>query len=142
MKQILIQDYLSVDICNKNPTHLYVFGDNMMRMGRKGQAAIRYCNNSFGVVTKNKPGWNESDFFSDKDSELRAMKHDLNQLRDIYYSTYNRFTHIIFPKGGLGTGLAKLPTNSPVIFNELCLYLKLVWDLDMNESGFYNDNQV
>ena len=45
----------SVDLLNKYPHVIFVFGDNMIRKGKGGQAIISDCQNSFGISTKRYP---------------------------------------------------------------------------------------
>src|SRR6185437_11401462 len=49
------------------PNSLFVFGDNLQRRGRGGQAAIRDAANAVGLPTKRAPRWDEAAFFTDAD---------------------------------------------------------------------------
>lgn len=45
----------TIQLLNQNKHKIYVFGDNMKRYGKGGQAVIRDCPNSFGIPTKRYP---------------------------------------------------------------------------------------
>ena len=71
MNNIVVERY-SVELCKKNPEIIFVFGDNLLEIGKAGQAIIRDCENSFGIPTKRKPCTKENCYFSDKEDELFA----------------------------------------------------------------------
>ena len=58
------------------PEKIYVFGDNMKRYGKRGQAVIRDEPNAFGVATKRHPSMYDWAFFSDKDDEFECVIDD------------------------------------------------------------------
>ena len=87
---------------------IFVFGDNMEKWGKKGQAVIRAMPNAFGVPTKREPKTYEAAYFSDQEDEIAALE---SSLRALY--TLSRTHTLVFPKGGLGTGLAEMETRSP-----------------------------
>jgi len=91
-----------------DPDTLRVFGDNLDRAGKGGQAVIRDQRNTFGIATKRAPRRDEAAYFSDKPDEIKAVKADIARL----LATGKEF---VIPKGGLGTGLAQLQNRSPKI---------------------------
>lgn len=105
----------SIELCQANPDKVYVFGDNLIRAGTAGQACIRREYNSFGVPTKRYPAVTEHSYFSDAACE---RNHVLNALRELYQM--GKFRTLVFPKDGIGTGLAKMPEKSPLIYKEMC----------------------
>lgn len=109
----------SIELCDQNPDKLYVFGDNLIGKGCKGQAVIRYCVNSFGIPTKRLPAMTQESFFADRADEKEAV---LILLRRLYIlsDTYT----LVFPKAGLGTGLARMDEKSPEIFKLMKEILK------------------
>lgn len=115
---IEIADHYSVDLCRANPAKVYVFGDNLIRAGTAGQACIRKEPNAFGVPTKRYPATTEHSYFHDAPCE---REHVLRALRDLYAMA--RVRDIVFPSAGLGTGLAKMPEKSPLIYAEMCQIL-------------------
>lgn len=112
---VSIVDIFSIDICREYPYSIFVFGDNLDRSGRGGQAIIRYEPNAFGVPTKRFATMHDSAFFSDSECE---RQHVLMSLRELWGMAKHR--DIVFPSAGLGTGLAKMPEKSPLIFSEMC----------------------
>lgn len=112
--------------------------DNMSRSGKGGQAIIRGLPNSYGVSTKIAPSRDERAYYSDElSSELMTKVievtfGDLLHLRRLFME--NWYSHIVFPVGGLGTGLAQLPKRAPGIFFRL--------DNELQESyGIYHDKE-
>jgi len=97
-----------------NRDTLYVFGDNMQRTGRGGQAReMRGEPNTIGVPTKWGPGRREADYFSDADA-------DNPHVRDAILGAFAQIRHtlhlgrnVVIPADGLGTGLAELPVRAP-----------------------------
>lgn len=104
--------YLSVDMCRENPDTIYVFGDNLLGVGKGGQAMIRDEPNTFGIPTKRAPGTNKADYFSDKNDEAVAIRKAVNKLLKL-----SRKNVVVFPEDGLGTGRAKMKEKSPVLFS-------------------------
>lgn len=136
-------DILSPQICRDNPTKLYVFGDNLMQVGKGGQAIIRDEPNAYGIPTKRKPSMSEDAFFSDKQEEFDVVLEALSDLRDEGYLSapspidedygmghyLEQYETVVLPIDMVGTGLAMLPEKSPKIFE----LIKLFW---MSREGF------
>lgn len=101
----------------KDSTDLFVFGDNLQRVGKGGQAIIRDLPNSIGLVTKKEPNNNPESFFND--SELD--KNQICILQDILDIKYKQIlgSQLVFSEGGYGTGLSKLPEFAPLTFSKL-----------------------
>jgi hypothetical protein len=127
------RDY-TVDWCLTQPNKLFVFGDNALRRGKSGQAQIRDIRNAFGIITKLKPSYDASAYFSDNDlvKFKRLIDNDFMRLE----KQFDSFQWIVFPKHGIGTGLSQLPTKAPQCFAYLCQKIQLVTGLTMNEKGF------
>ena len=118
--------YTNTEVKN-NPDKIYIFGDNNLRRGKGGQAIIRDHENAFGISTKKHPGRNENDYFNDR--QLKRNK----KIIDFDISKIKKDGRpIVFPKDGIGTGLAKLKEKAP----ETYAYLK---QRLLNEFGFNND---
>jgi len=118
IKSSLIKRY-SIETVKKYPNKIFVFGDNLEGRGKAGQAIIRDQNNSFGIPTKRKPSMNEDSFFSDKNDEKEIV---INKLKELYSIGLSK-KEIVFPLDGLGTGLSKMETMSPNIFNLMNEYI-------------------
>ena len=98
-----------------NPDVLYVFGDNVDRVGLGGQAGeMRGEPNAVGVATKWNPSMNESAFFDDADYDRIAKIIDTD-FEPLFKAALNGKT-IIIPADGLGTGLSEMPTRCPKLY--------------------------
>jgi hypothetical protein len=105
------------NMIRRNPTTLFVFGDNFKRVGYGGQAAeARGEPNSVGIVTKLSP-----------DTFLLDSMHELVQPAIV--TAFTRLANqlvagndVVWPADGVGTGLARLPEMAPGIHEgiELC----------------------
>lgn len=107
-------DMFTEEIVKNNPNKLFVFGDNMLRYGKGGQAIIRDLPNTLGIVTKREPGTSTNAYFSDAIDEMHELDWDIARLNMIKNSKV--FTHIVFPSKGLGTGRAQMKSKSPMIY--------------------------
>lgn len=123
--EILYMDRYDIKTCREHPDKLFVFGDNMKRKGRGGQAVIRYEPNAFGIATKRCPSMASEAFFSDAPDEMATLMGDLRRLYKLNPSV------IVFPSFGIGTGLARMKEVSPEIF-------QLMNDILLNHFGIIN----
>lgn len=98
-----------------NPDVLYVFGDNVDRVGLGGQAGeMRGEPNAVGVATKWSPSMRETSFFDDSDYEHISKIIDAD-FEPLFKAALNGKT-IILPADGLGTGLSEMPTRCPKLY--------------------------
>ncbi|EGC28562.1 hypothetical protein DICPUDRAFT_13427, partial [Dictyostelium purpureum] len=97
--------------------HLYVFGDNDLKMGCKGQAIIRYLPNTIGIPTKKKPSKHANSYYTDSEFELNKTKID-NAIKELFEKSKN-YKYIVFPSNGFGSGLAELDKRAPNTFKYL-----------------------
>ena len=121
---VVVQEaWYSIEQCKANPRSIYVFGDNLLRVGEAGQASIRSCNNAIGIATKKKPSMLESSFFSDKEYDKLEpfLKKEIDKIVSIMFS--DNLDTLVFPIDGLGTGLSKLPQMAPKVFLALSALL-------------------
>ena len=96
----------------RNPQVLYLFGDNLLRIGYGGQAAeMRDEPNAVGVATKKAPGMGSKDFFTDDEylENIEIIHDDLKRARDHLIAG----GIVVVPSDGLGTGLSELPKRAP-----------------------------
>jgi hypothetical protein len=121
----------TVKKCRDNPNKLYVFGDNLRQTGCKGQAIIRDEPNSFGIPTKREPSIKKGAFFSDKHYEYFVVKQALNDLE--FFA--EDFDALVFPKDGLGTGLARMEEKSPFLFKYMNAQLKKRFGVDYERKN-------
>lgn len=111
-----------------NPDHIFLFGDNQARKGKKGQAQIRGMKNAMGVRTKRIPSTTPSSFLADKNyqSNLKMMKEDFLMAIE----AVPKGGTLVFPKDGLGTGLAELPQRAPKTYLWLKEFSEMLTSLD------------
>lgn len=106
--------FYNEEFCLKNKDALIVFGDNLIKKGKAGQAAIRDCKNAYGIPTKRLPSMNPDAFFSDQLEEINIVQEHLDYL----LKEHKNGRVIYLPMDGIGTGLARLSSKSPKI-NEM-----------------------
>lgn len=117
-----------------NPTVLYIFGDNQMRVGLGGQAAeMRGEPNAVGVCTKKTPGRNALDFWTDHDydANMRQFNHDMVTI----IRHLRKGGLVVFPNDGIGTGLSELPTRAPITHWEIEQAFKDLFDAYSAPAG-------
>ena len=120
-------NYYTPELLRANLDKIYVFGDNNERQGKKGQASIRDEANAMGISTKLRPSADENAFMTDAQGSANAAVID----SDIAKIKATGKT-VVFPKDGLGTGLAALKSKAPWTYAYLVSRLK-------EEFGFNND---
>ena len=116
------EEILNVELCKNNPNALIVFGDNLIGKGKKGQAIIRDCSNSYGIPTKRLPSMQDGSFFSDLESEYNLVKERLSNL----WKEHKDGKEIILPITKIGSGLADLQNKSPKIYKMIESFYKAV----------------
>lgn len=110
-------EWFTPAMCLASPDALFVYGDNLARWGKGGQAAIRDEPNAVGIPTKKAPGMHPVDFFKDRDLEAyrKAREPDLARL----IRHLSKGGEVVLPADGLGTGRARLQQSAPAIWAEL-----------------------
>ena len=116
------EETLNIEICQNNPEAIIVFGDNLIGKGKKGQAIIRDCSNSYGVPTKRLPSMQDGSFFSDLESEYNLVKERLSNL----WKEHTDGKEIILPITKIGSGLGDLQNKSPKIYKMIESFYKAV----------------
>lgn len=107
----------------KNPTIMYLFGDNDKRTGLGGQAKeMRGEPNAFGISTKKRPS-NDPDAFK-TDEELEENKKIITADVEKILTEWRtgKYTGVVIPP--IGVGLAKLKEKAPETFAFLQQELK------------------
>jgi hypothetical protein len=113
-------DY-SVELCRQHPTVAFVFGDNLQRRGKAGQAIIRSEPNAVGVATKRLPSMHPTAFFRDGEPyALQAVLTDIGKVQ----RWLHRGRDVVIPvlatgKVSLGCGRAKLDTLAPTLYGTI-----------------------
>lgn len=101
-----------------NPGVLFIFGDNNLRKGMRGQAAqMRGEPNAVGVRTKWAPTMSTEAFFNDMQiNETDQMFTD--DLTPVWEALKNHRI-VIWPADGIGTGLSDLSNRAPLTWKLL-----------------------
>lgn len=96
------------------PSALFVFGDNMERRGKGGQAsALRGEPNAVGIPTKWKPSRVKDAYFTDTD--FPVAKPLIDTAFDVLEAHLRKGGEVYWPAAGIGSGLAELPKRAPQI---------------------------
>ena len=85
----------------KHPDEIFVFGDNVARIGSAGGAYLRDCTNTFGFITKKFPGNKDTDYYTPEEYE-NIYKLQLIKLKAVI--GHNQDSIFLISK--LGSGLA------------------------------------
>ena len=110
---ILFKGWWNKSDCAKQPDAVFVFGDNDIRKGCKGQAVIRYCSNAIGIPTKKFPSFANTAYYTDNEYEQNKEK-IIDSIEDLIIKFEGgEYDTIYFPEDGLGTGLSKLDQKAP-----------------------------
>jgi hypothetical protein len=132
MKVEIFKNNWSVKNVSDNPNKIFVFGDNNARVGKGGQAIIRYLPNTVGIRTKKGPNNKSMSFYTDTEFEQNC-KNILDDILTIKSKMLSGKT-IVLSSGGYGTGLANLSETAPKTFEYLCQMLMLYFGFD-NKTG-------
>ncbi len=125
MKEIFIdKKYLK-----ENPDHIFVFGDNTIRMGKGGAAKLRDVSNTYGFITKIKPWTGDGDYYKPNEYEAKYQVELRRLIKEIERNPTK--TYLI---SKLGAGLANKfnifdKVIEPNIKNDLAEYenVKFLW---------------
>ncbi len=112
MDIIYFNGYWTIEDTKTYSHYLFIFGDNDVKQGKKGQSIIRDQPNTIGIPTKKKPSSYLSSYYYDTEYEENIKKID-KAFEEIMIRLKNEdFKGIILPENGIGTGLAKLQINA------------------------------
>ncbi|HGM8086473.1 TPA: hypothetical protein ACKP9S_002830 [Pseudomonas aeruginosa] len=123
----VIEEFYTPELLRSMPEKIFVFGDNLLQRGTKGQAAIRNEPNAFGVPTKRAPSMAEHAFFADREDENSALREALRKLYAL-----GQVRPIVFPAAGIGTGLAQMASRSPELYRWMCGVLRDHFSFDQS----------
>lgn len=113
--------WITREMLRAEPDTVFVFGDNIKRIGMGGQAKeMRGEPNAFGIPTKWSPGMADEDFFTDHDYDF-VIPHLISA-----HTFLKSVDKIVWPADGIGTGLARLNLTAPKIFHAIEM---IKWDL-------------
>lgn len=125
------------DLIN-NPDFMFLFGDNLQRVGMGGQAKeMRNEPNAIGVATKKSPSMSDDAFFTDDEFEDN-VKELLNDLWPAIGHISNGGI-LVIPADGLGTGLSELPSRAPQTAKALDQMIDYLYNLDERLNNEVDD---
>lgn len=93
---IITKEYLRA-----NPSHVFVFGDNLLRAGLGGAASLRYEPNTYGFITKKAPNIKDSSFYTPEEYQP-VFEAELDKLKEVIDNSPDK----TFLVSKLGAGLA------------------------------------
>lgn len=110
----IFKGFWTVSDVLQNRTTLFVFGDNDVGRGKRGQAIIRDCPNAIGIPTKKLPILKDDAFYSDAEFHDNCVKIDraITKIERVFLES-TLYDVLMFPEAGLGTGLAELDRRAP-----------------------------
>lgn len=124
--KVIRKEHITRTEIQENPDVLYIFGDNLDRIGWGGQAAeMRGEVNSIGIATKRSISHSYPDdyFFDFQDDVIEIIDAEFDYLENFVkrnkvltedqWEVTNRFKVIVIPSAGLGTGLSRMPEYAP-----------------------------
>ncbi|MEH2517526.1 hypothetical protein V1279_003099 [Bradyrhizobium sp. AZCC 1610] len=107
---VIFQQWITRQDLRDNPRNIYVFGDNVQRIGLGGQAKeMRGEPNAIGVATKWAPSMHPRAFFDDTVTCRNIVRSDLR----IVQQALDLGRTVVVPTDGVGTGLARLDLYAP-----------------------------
>ena len=126
----MVSKFFSIEQCRINFETLFIFGDNLLRVGEAGQAVIRGQVNSIGLATKKEPGMKPEDFFNDEEymENCKIIEEEIAKIKR--YAEEKSFKAYCFSFQGLGTGLSSMQTRCPKTF--CYLTVRLIEEFEFN----------
>jgi hypothetical protein len=70
---------ITKEYLKQHPDHIFVFGDNTLRKGKKGAAELRDEPNTYGFITKKEPNNKDNSFYTIEEYE-KIFKIELQRL--------------------------------------------------------------
>lgn len=113
MEVIIFDGFWSIDDVKSLPNYIFIFGDNDVKRGKRGQAIIRDEVNAMGIPTKKEPTNRITSFYKDTEYDDNIKKIDLAIDAILSEVKDKNYDGIVLPKDGFGTGLAKLNVYAP-----------------------------
>jgi len=93
--------WISKTYLREHPDHIFVFGDNKLRRGKKGAAFLRDEPNSYGFITKKIPTFSKEGYYKPKEYRV-VFKKEMEYLKIRIESNLDKTILI----SELGSGLA------------------------------------
>lgn len=119
MQVWICREFWNPEFARTYSDRLFIFGDNEAGWGTKGQACIRGEQNAIGIPTQKRPARTNDGYWNDREYDRNCRIIDaaiaiaIKRLRERDDDGNRLFRGVVFPKDGLGTGLAGLPWRAP-----------------------------
>lgn len=124
---LIFMEHFTPATCRDMPDAIFVFGDNIIRKGCKGQACIRYCANSFGIPTKHLPAKTPQAYY--KDADFPYVENVISRAFDQLEMHLRNGKTVVWPENNIGVSLAKLPIKAPAIYAYIMERLEKLKDI-------------
>lgn len=113
---LLFQKRVDREDLIRNRAVLYVFGDNVERRGRGGQAReMRGEPNAVGIATK----WAPDAYFSEDAGDVTAQNRIIDEDMKPLFAKVTSGGIVIWPAAGIGTQRAELALRAPSTWDHL-----------------------
>lgn len=118
--------WYSTALLSRFPNLTFVFGDNLLRFGKGGQAIIRDEPNAFGVPTKRKPAMTPGSFFKEgSEEDMDAVLATIGELWELLRGDHS----VVIPvteNGEISLGLerAELKVRAPSIHRAITTHVE------------------
>lgn len=121
-KVMVFNGYWSEQDVKNHPDWLFIYGDNDQHSGKGGQAVIRNMPNAMGIPTKKNPSTALNSYYSDTeiDDNRRKISQAISNIQD----AMSKYSTLVLPKDGIGTGLSQLNSRAPLTFGYLQYRIK------------------
>lgn len=113
MEVCTFNGFWTVEDVREHSEYLFIFGDNDVKKGKRGQAIIRDEPNAVGIPTKKFPTNMATSFYTDREYEKNILKIDKAIENLLLRLKSGDYKGIMLPRDRLGTGLAKLDVYAP-----------------------------
>lgn len=125
---LMFQKRIKEEDVMRNRKVLYVFGDNMLGVGKNGQSMYgRGQRNAVGIPTKWKPSRDPEAYF--KDSDLEQVKPMIDMAFERLIKHLQAGGIVVWPEDGVGTGLARLRELAPVVYRYIGNWMLKIQDV-------------
>ena len=125
---------ITKEYLRSHPNEVFVFGDNVMRRGKKGASELRDEPNTYGFITKIFPNYEDFSYFR-KEEYKPVLKHEIEMLELFITSSTLHGTVEKFLISKVGSGLANKNNIWDMIEPELRRlkeehpkYIVLLWE--------------
>lgn len=141
MEKAYADRIITTKYLRENPDHIFVFGDNQIRKGKKGAAIHRDEPNAYGFVTKKYPSFNPDAYF-----KIREYRKVFDKEISLLMSLIEQNPNQTFMISRLGSGLANRFQIWEYIIQEglkcLQVYPNVVFLFQFDEKGCKDEMSI